>query len=152
MLKPFIKNHLKNYCLGVLVVALAGCGKSSSTSSGPSDAEIKTLAKSGLSIEMMQLLTRTIPDPMTKEQEEQLAANVQSNGVAGLLKQGITVVGIKRGNPRASGAKEIILGIPDGIEIYPTRVTLNTYGVNKTIDFYIYKNDHNEWKLIPENP
>jgi len=146
-IKPaVIKTYLTKVCLGAIVFALAGCGHSFIP---PTDAEVKSLVESP-SPELLQIIANTPPDPgqtMSKEQANAILAG----GAEGVAKLGIKVSGITNGTPRVSGATEVNMGIPDGTDLYPTRVTINAYGMNRTIDFYFYKNDHNEWKLTPEN-
>jgi len=62
------------------------------------------------------------------------------------------ISGVERGNPRVSGAKEVIQGIPERTELFPTRVTIknNVNEIKKALDLYFYKNDHNEWVFTPE--
>jgi hypothetical protein len=148
-----IKKHIINICLGTLIFALAGCGHS--FTSAPTDAEVKSSIESAKApaqaLEMMNMIASAPLEPLTTEQQKAAEAALKNNDPSALLNQGIKVVGIERGTPRVSGAKEVIMGIPDQTDLFPIRVTINAMGGNRKIDFFFYKNDHNEWMVTPEN-
>jgi hypothetical protein len=149
-IKPaVVKTYLTKICLGAIVVALAGCGHSFIP---PTDSEVKSSVEFSCtnSPEMLQLIANTPPDPMTQEQQKAATAALSNNDPSAMLSQGVKAIDVKPGTPRISGATEVAIGIPDGTDLFPTRVTISAYGMNRTIDFYFYKNDHNEWNLIPE--
>ena len=90
-------------------------------------------------------------EPLTPEQQKAAEAALKSNDPSAIMSQGIKVIGIDRGTPRVSGAKEVIMGISDQTDLFPIRLTISAFGGNRKIDFYYYKNDHQEWIATPEN-
>jgi hypothetical protein len=118
--------------------------------SEPTDSEVKSTCYKSL-----VTITEAFSGQKVEGQPGQTVSEEQAKAV-------IEVTGIERGTPRASGATEIVAGIPDGTDLFPTRVTINFKGTSygngiklpdtqKKLDFYFYKNDHKEWVLTPEN-
>jgi hypothetical protein len=134
-----IKTHLTKICLGSLIFILVGCGHSFITA--PTDSEVKSTCYNSL-----VTITEAVSGEKVEGQPGQTISEDQAKAI-------IEVTGIEKGTPRVSGAKEVIVGIPDGTDLFPTRVTINfkAGGFTKKLDFYFYKNDHNEWILAPEN-
>lgn len=147
-----MKKYLTNICLGALIFTLAGCGHS--LNQGPTDAEVKSSIESAppaQAAEMMKIIANAPLEPLTPEQQKAAETALKNNDPTAILNQGIKVVDINRGTPRVSGSTEVIMGIPDQTDLYPIRVTINAFGGDRKIDFFFYKNDHNEWMLTPEN-
>jgi hypothetical protein len=137
-----IKNHLTKVCLGAIVFALAGCGHSFMPA--PTDSEVQSACyKSGITI--VELISgQSIDNPTGQTISEDQ------------MKQMMQVTKTEKGTPRVSGATEVPAGIPEGTDLFPTRVTISFSGggfgkADKTLDLIFYKNDHDEWIFTPEN-